>query len=367
MIRDFKKDLVAVVAAITLLGLLPVSGVTATGPSESALRETIISFLRGKYAIPDTDPIQVGPFGSSQNPSYYEVTVTTVAQGKSQSRAVSISKNGRYFALTPMFYLGPNTDADLLRDTRAFYHVPPTWDLSLGPFKRSVVPNYLETTMTFQDGAKKGAATLFVTSNKQYGVLSPVYVLRGPGEIERMIDTTDQPFSGSPNAPVTIVEYADLECPECARMQPELENEILPHYPNKLRIIYKEFPLPPTMHPWSHEAAVANECVYQIDPQAFVQYRTAIFAHQDLISLANVRDQLLSLGDQAGVDRLKLAACLDSQASLPRVKADVREGQLLQVDSTPTFFINGKIMVGGQPASNFYNAINEALSEAAAK
>jgi protein-disulfide isomerase len=367
LVHKVQRYFVALAGAIAVVGLLTVSGSAASAPSASVLRQKVISFLRGKYAIPDTDPIQVGPLGSSQNPSYYEVTVTTLAQGKSVSHPVSISKSGRYFALSPMFYLGPDTDADLLRDTRAYYHLPAAWNLSMGPFSQSVVPDFLQATMTYEDGAKKGSAIFFVTSDKRYGVLSSVYVLRSPREVESLIDTANQPFSGSADAPVTIVEYADLECPECARMQPELENEILPQFRNKIRIIYKDFPLPPTMHPWSREAAIANECAYQIQPQAFVPYRSAIFADQNFINLANVRDQLLSLGEQVGVDRVKLASCLDSRSSLPRVEADLREGKLLQVDSTPTFFINGRIMVGGQPASNFSQAIDEALREAASK
>lgn len=289
--------------------------------------------------------------------------MVTVSEGaKTQSRPLSISKNGRYLALTPMFYLGGNTDGDIVSDTRSFYKLPPTWNITVGPLQSSPVPNFFQTAIAFENKGKKGGATFYVSADKRYAVLGSVYILRSPQEVERMINMEDQPYSGAADAPVTIVEYADLECPTCARLQPFLENQLLPRYHNQVKLIYKDFPLP--MHPWSRKAAVASQCSYQIDPSAYARYRSAIFAHQNEINFANVRDQLLQLGEQAGIDRLKLAACLDSQTPLPRIEADLHEGEKLQVDSTPTCFINGRILVGLQPPQNYYNAVDEALRSA---
>jgi protein-disulfide isomerase len=329
---------------------------------QSALQQKIVTFLRGKYAIPDKYPVAAGPLESSQNPSYYECTVTVSEGAKNQSRPLSISKNGRYLALTPMFYLGANLNADIIGDTRTFYKLPPTWTITVGSLESSPVPNFFQTAIAFDNNGKKGGATFYVTEDKRYAVLGSVYILRTPREVERLINTENQPYSGGADAPVTIVEYADLECPTCARLQPFLENQLLPRYGNQVKLVYKDFPLP--MHDWSREAAIANQCAYQIDPSAYARYRTAIFAHQNEINVANVRDQLLQLGEAVGIDRLKLAACTDSRASLPRIAADMHEAQKLQVDSTPTCFINGKILVGLEPPENYYNAIAEALRSA---
>src|SRR5579875_3553007 len=95
-----------------------------------------------------------------------------------------------------------------------------------------------------------------------------------------------------------------------------------------------------------------------------LSYRSSIFAHQSEINVTNVRDQLLQLGENAGLNRLKLAACMDSEASLSRVEADLREGNELQVTSTPTCFINGKMVVGIQPPAEFYKVIDAALRHA---
>jgi protein-disulfide isomerase len=329
---------------------------------ESVLRQKIVNFFRAKYTLPATDSITAGPLESSQNPAYYECLVTISSGTKSQRLPLSISKTGRYLGFTPMFYLSGDANVDIITDTRTFYKLPPASNVAVGPFQSSPVPNFLQVPITVESGGQRKQGSFFVTADKRYAVLGAVYVLRSPGEIERMINTENQPYSGGPEAPVTIVEYADLECPTCARLQPFLENQLLPRYGNQVKLVYKEFPLP--MHPWSRKAAVANQCAYQIDPSAYARYRTAIFAHQNEINFANVRDQLLQLGDQAGIDRLKLAACLDSDASLPRIEADMREGERLQVDSTPTCFINGRIVVGLESPEAYYNAIAEALKPA---
>ncbi len=82
-----------------------------------------------------------------------------------------------------------------------------------------------------------------------------------------------------------------------------------------------------------------------------------------MIDAANVRTLLLDFGQRAGLDRLKLATCLDSKASLPRVEADMREGQKLGIMSTPTLFINGVPVVGLNP-DHIYQLIDEALQKA---
>lgn len=115
------------------------------------------------------------------------------------------------------------------------------------------------------------------------------------------------------------------------------------------------------MHDWSATAALANECAYQIKPLAYYGYRSLIFSNQNIITAANLRERLLSLGDDAGVDRTRLAACIDSQASLSRVEAGRREGRELGIDRTPTSFINGRIITGMPAEAIWDKLIAEAL------
>jgi len=115
------------------------------------------------------------------------------------------------------------------------------------------------------------------------------------------------------------------------------------------------------MHDWSTTAALANECAYQINPSAFAGYRSLIFATQNAINASNVREFLLSLGDDAGLDRSRLTACIDSQATLSRVEAGRQEGEELGVNKTPTSFVNGRIIIGLPSEAAWDEIVDEAL------
>ncbi|MGH9403623.1 MAG: DsbA family protein [Terriglobia bacterium] len=331
----------------------------AAALSEAVLRQKIVNYLHNYgYYTPEVQ-LDPGPFESSQNPAYYECLVTARANGKVASETDSISKNGRYLARSAMYYLGPDTKAEVLRNIRVRFKLGTEWQLSAGPLATSPVPGFLETSVTAERNGKKQSQNFYITDDKHFAILGQLFVLRTPKEVESLINTRNQPHSGPLDAPVTIVEYADLECPMCGHLQPFLENELLPRYGNKVRLIYKDFPLPE--HDWSREAAIANQCAYDIDPSAFAAYRTSIFAHQTQINVTNVRDMLLQLGEQAGINQLRLAACLDAKTTLPRIEADYNEAIKLQVNFTPTCFIDGHPVVGAAPPEDYYRIIDEEL------
>jgi protein-disulfide isomerase len=357
-------SLAVVVFAVAIAPAVPLARQVSrtTNLPEAALREKMVNYLHQYGFVSPEIPIQVGACESSQDPAYYECQLTVNASGKVSTPTFSISRNGRLLAMSPMYYLGPDTPAEILRNVRVRFKLGTEWQLSDGPLESSPVPGFLETTVTAERNGKKQSQVFYVTADKRFAVLGQLFVIRSPKEIERMINTQDQPHSGPLNAPVTIVEYADLECPMCAHLQPFLENELLPRYGNKVRLIYKDFPLPE--HDWSREAAIANQCAFQIDPPAFASYRTSIFAHQAQINITNVRDMLLQLGEQVGIDRLRLAACLDAKTTLSRVEADYNEATRLQVSFTPTCFIDGQPVVGAAPAQDYYRIIDNDLKRA---
>lgn len=260
------------------------------------------------------------------------------------------------------------TRTKIERFLRERFSVAPGAAITVGPLQPSIYPGFLKTRVTVVTGQNKSSQEFYVTKSGEYLIEGNIYGLNGSPErqVEELIDTKDQPVVGPANAPVTIVEYADLECPHCAQMQQFLEKELLPKYGAKVRIIFKEFPLY-SIHPWAVRAAVANECAFQINPADFVAYRSLIFQNQSAIKLETLRQQLVDLGAQAGLDRNKLAACYDSQATLPRVRKDFAEGGELGVSETPTVFINGKMAGGAITAADFFKLVDEALAQAGAK
>jgi protein-disulfide isomerase len=240
--------------------------------------------------------------------------------------------------------------------------------ITVSPLRPSIYPGFDQATVTIQDGTHKGSMDFYVSTDGRYLVEGDIFGLDDDPrtEVERLIRTQGEPSTGPASSPVTIVEYADLECPHCAEIQQFIEKQLLPKYAGKVRIIFKEYPLY-SIHHWAVAAAVANECAYEIDPAAFLPYRDLIFQNQALIKDATATQQLLAYGVHAGLDREKLSACVSSQASLPHVRQDFLEGQKLGVESTPTFFINGKMLSGAASAQAFFSLVDQALAQAAKK
>jgi protein-disulfide isomerase len=346
-----------------ILGTFIVAGVILKAlPAAASLPtpDKVVSFIREHFTIPETTKMSAEPFRDSPFPDYYETTVTVDDGKQKKTQPVFASKDGRYLVLGNLVPLIGGS-SQLAPQLRQIFKIPAEAQLTVEPSK-SVFPEYSQVKATVTQGSRKQSQNFYLTKDEHLLVQGSLYPLSASSEREvlRAIVTDNQPSVGPVRAPVTIVEYADLQCPSCARMQEFLEKQLLPKYGDKVRIVFKEFPLP--MHDWSSTAAIANECAYQISPSTFFDFRTRIFASQSAINVTNVRDQMLSLGEQAGVDRVKLAACIDSKASLPRVEKGMREGQLLGVASTPTFFVNGKILAGAAAPEAFFKMVDEALA-----
>lgn len=258
----------------------------------------------------------------------------------------------------------PAVHEKIIRYVHARFNIPDSDKVTMTDLRESAYPDYFETTVTVDDGKNKQSQPLFVSRNLHYMVEGSIFNLEGDPheEIRKLISLKDQPAQGPANAPVTLVEYSDLECPVCAHLQEELETDIVPKYGDKLRVVFKEFPLV-TIHDWALTGAIAAQCAYQIDPSNYVDFRSVIYKNQESLNGDHARDMLLHLGAQAGIDNLKLAACIDSRGSLSRVEANMREGEALGVTQTPTSFINGRIIVGAGASTDFYKLIDEAMRD----
>ena len=258
----------------------------------------------------------------------------------------------------------PATHDKIIHYVRARFAIPDSVKITMTDLRESIYADYLETTMVLDDGKDKRSQPLFVSKNLRYLVQGNIFNLGGDPrqDIIRLISLEDQATQGPSNAPVTLVEYSDLQCPVCARMHEELETDIVPKYGDKLRVVFKEYPIV-AIHDWALTGAIAAQCAYQIDPSKYVAFRSAVYKSQESISAEHARDMLLHLGAEAGVDNMKLAACIDSKGSLSRIEANMHEGDALGVASTPTSFINGRAIVGASISTDFYKLIDEAMGD----
>jgi protein-disulfide isomerase len=353
---------------LLVAGVLIAAGVAkpkANASDDAALDEKIISYVRQRFGIPDTVKVTSTPFQPSNYPGFLASTITTDDGKEAQKTSVFLTDDRHYLIVGFLFALSADPKGEIVQHIREQFKLPAATSVTAGPFHNSDFRDFLATTVTADNGKQKQTHDFYITKDNRTLVLGTVFNLGLDLKREalRTIVTTNQPTQGPAHAPVTIVEYADLECPMCGRLHEFLEKKLLPKYGDKVRVIFKEFPLV-EIHDWSLTAAIANECVYEIKPEAFAPYRSWIFQNQSGTNAANLRDALLGYADQVGVDRVRLAGCLDSKASLPRVNEGTREAKRLEIHSTPTCFINGRMLVGYPSDEAYYKAVDAALKEA---
>jgi protein-disulfide isomerase len=334
-----------------------------SGLSDAALRERVIGYVRERFGMPATVTITADPFKPSIHPSFDETTIYT-DNGKNKSpNSAFVTKDQKWLVLGKLVPVQSDPKNELITHLREQFKLPPTTNVTVTDFRISPYPNLLATTVSVTEGNKPPEIQeLFMTSDGRVLVVGGIFSLaQDPRKTAlKGISTVNQPRSGPATAPVTIVEFSDLQCPMCARMHDFIENDVLKKYSGKVQVIFKEFPLA-NIHDWTLTASIANQCVYQINPNAYLPFRSLIYKNQLGTNAGNVRDLMLSYGEQLGLDRLRLAGCIDSKASLPRVEANFLEGKNVGVSSTPTSFINGKMVVGMPNIDEFHKDLDEAL------
>lgn len=175
-------------------------------------------------------------------------------------------------------------------------------------------------------------------------------------DVVENVNEDDDPFLGDKNAKVVIVSFEDYQCPFCKRAFdqtfPLLKKEYIDT--GKVKYVYRDFPL--SFHPFAQKAAEAAECSQ--DQGKYWEMHDIIFNNQDAIEVSNLKQY----ASQLGLNTNEFNNCLDSGKYEEEVQKDFNEGQKYGVSGTPTFFINGKRLVGAQPYSAFKSIIDQELS-----
>ena len=164
----------------------------------------------------------------------------------------------------------------------------------------------------------------------------------------------DDPSEGKADAPVTLVEYSDFQCPFCLRVMPTLK-QLRVKYGDKIRVVWKDFPLT-QIHPQAFVAAQAGNCARE--QGKFWELHDKMFGNQSALQ----PDALKKYAADAGLDAPKFNQCLDSSKYEARVQDALSAGGKLGITSTPTVFVNGRIVAGAQPIEVFQSVIDEELA-----
>ncbi len=167
----------------------------------------------------------------------------------------------------------------------------------------------------------------------------------------------DDAVLGNKDAPVTIIEFSDFQCPFCERFYTESFSQIKTNYidTGKVRLVFRDFPLT-SIHPQAQKASEATECVRaKGGDAAFWKMHDKIFENQASLSLDNLKKWAKDLG-------FNIDSCLDSGEKAQEVNKDNSDGSSYGISGTPSFFINGKMVEGAVPYSVFEAEINAALN-----
>ena len=227
---------------------------------------------------------------------------------------------------------------------RHLYVLQPQLTVTIGDPKPSALPGFKEVRVRISQGVQSQEVPLYVSNDGKKIVQGVFYdIANNPFKPELdKLKTQFQPALGTAGAPVAIVLFSDMECPFCKGEAEMIRKNLIQNYPTQVRLYFKDYPLE-GLHPWAKGAAMAGRCVFQQNPDAFWEYFDWAYAHQDAITPANLRDQVLGWAkDAKGVDALKLGACMDSKATQAEVDKEIAEAQALDVSGTPTMFVNGR-------------------------
>lgn len=214
----------------------------------------------------------------------------------------------------------------------------------------------------------KASITEFLTRNRDAQNLAvligelkaagpAVKVALDPPRTEVTIADHD-PSRGPKDAPITIVEFSEYQCPFCARVTPTLKG-LEQKYAGKIRIVYKDFPL--QNHAQAPKAAEAAHCAG--DQGKYWELHDRLFANQQQLQVPQLKQHAAAVG----LDQAKFDQCLDSGKHAAIVQEDLEYGAKMGVGSTPTLYINGRLVSGAQPPAVFEEIIDEELARTSGK
>ena len=283
--------------------------------------------------------------------------------------------------------LPPEANQRIERQVRAHFNVPEAVTVTLGALKPSEFSGYDKLPVTFDDGGRKTTIDFLLSKDgKKMLRLSDIDISpeayaktlarnaetrRQQAELMKKINVTGRPWRGAVSPKVTIIVYDDFQCPYCAVMYKTLFADSMKEYADRVRIVFKDYPVF-EIHPWARHAAIDSNCLAEQSNDAYWAFADYVHANQKEISgpsrdtnasFARLDNAALDVGKKHNLDGNVLQSCLKAQPDAP-LNASVREADSLGVDATPTLFVNGEKVSGAVPEPELRQQIRAALRNA---
>src|SRR6202022_1831487 len=222
---------------------------------------------------------------------------------------------------TPAITEPSKIQKDIAAYLRHVYAFSPEVELVVGPLHEVGTSGILETIISLTVSGNHEDAPMYVTKDGKYLLREELSDLsKDPlAEALQKLQTKDAPVLGAANAPITLVEFSDFQCPVCKALHDALR-DMLPRYP-QVKIVFKQFPLE-AVHPWARTAALASRCAYQADPKAFWKLYDLVYDNQDIISPENDWTKMNAYAAQIALNPKTYKKCLASPRASAEVDAD---------------------------------------------
>lgn len=262
----------------------------------------------------------------------------------------------------------PAEQAQILKTTEAFvrelFAWGPEFQVKTGPLAPSPSNSFYTVPIEVTTNGQTDKGSVFISKDGKTFFRGDMFDMAVNPFADNLskLHTEGNPSVGPANARVTVVIFSDFQCPHCRLLEGILAT-LIPQYP-QVRFVYKDYPLT-SIHPWAESAAIGARCAFMQSPRAYAPVQEQIFAEQDLLSTENIWEKLTSYAVQAGLDPEAFKACMTSPEAKGAVDASHQEGDSVSITQTPTIFVNGHPILGGDKAT-LEQYIKYELSAAAA-
>ena len=226
----------------------------------------------------------------------------------------------------------------------------------------SQFPGYYRVIAHLSMGPQKVDRVYYVTPGGQEIISGSIWNLRQSPFLDTLAHLpTSGPSFGPADAKVTIVVFSDFQCPYCREFAKTVRDNLPQKYPKDVRVVFEDFPIG-SIHKWAHAAAEAAHCLGQQKPDAFWAFHDWIFPHQQEVNSDNLREKSLEIAKEQNLDLAAAGSCIDTHATAQQVDRSIEAGRALQIQQTPTAFVNGRTISGAIPWSSLNTVIQMELN-----
>jgi protein-disulfide isomerase len=253
---------------------------------------------------------------------------------------------------------------------RAKLSIPPDYVIHVGPRTTSDTPGFDNLLVSFDlpNHPEHSQKINFLISDDNK-TLERIARWDIDTDAADVVPVGNRPVRGNPNAKVVLVNFDDLECPFCAKLHAELFPDTLNHYKGLIKIVYRDMPIE-EIHPWAMHAAVNANCLAAQSGEAYWTYVDYLHTHGEDVTGPdrNVKNSdamldkvALEQGKKGNLDAAKLSACVAKQDE-SGVRDEMKLADKLNIDQTPTLYVNGEAIEGALPEDVLWQAIDRALA-----